>query len=372
MSGTRKTFLNRIKYLEKTKNIAHFYHFDNWEQKQFFYARINNRGRVVSPLDRVTLKQIPGSNLLALDFVADAFADMNYQYTQQVENNNLEPILGAKTLIPKRAYVNPVSLYQSHLEHLEQLFFKRYLNPHRNKINVFGDLVYYFMKFAEDISQDEPILFSCFVKSNKCPIHSTGLVLEVADVSHNTDEMKYKILKSKDFNFYTRMATRFGFVIPKHAPWTFVANLDSTIMFDYVRQYDVSSKANIMKEYFYECQGFDVDMLRKFLYDIYVNFSKANAVRKVNKICEDTNELKSVTRNIVRPSLRKVIAEYDAKKWLKIYLRLLMLENRIKVGKKTFEFYFEACYYLFEEEGFERAIDYAEMKLLKKRRDIFL
>lgn len=372
MSGTRKKFMDRVKYLEKTKDIAHFYHFDNWEQRQFFYARVNNNGRVVAPLDRVTLKQIPGSNLLALDFVADAFADMNYQYSQQVTNRNLEPILGARTLVPKKAYINPISLYQTHLEKLEEMFFVGYLNPHKNKINTFEDVVFYFMKFAKDIAAEEPILFSYFVKSNNCPIHCTGLVLETADTSHDVNQAKYQILNSKDFNFYTKMAARFGFVIPKHAPWTFVANLDSTIMFDYVRQYDVSDKESIMREYFYECQGFDIDMLRKFLYDIYVDFSRLNAVRRVNKICKETNKIKSITRNVLRPSLRKVIAQYNTRDWLKIYLQLLLVENRIKTSKKAFEFYFETCYYLFEYESFERSIDFAEMKLLKKRRDIFL
>ena len=126
MSGTRKKFLSRVEYYERTKNISHFYHFDNWEQKKFFYARINRSGRVVAPLDRVTLKQIPGSNLVALDFVVDAFADLNYQYTQQISRGTLTPILNSRTLTAKKAYINPVSLYQDHLKYLQNAFFENY------------------------------------------------------------------------------------------------------------------------------------------------------------------------------------------------------------------------------------------------------
>jgi len=372
MSGTRKIFLDRVKYLERTKEIAHFYHFNNWEQKKFFYARINPKGRVVAPLDRATLKQVPGSNLLALDFVADAFADMDQQYSQQIELGNLEPILGARRLVPKRAYINPVSLYQNHLNYLEELFFQNYLNRHKDKIFLFDDIMFYFMRFVEDVSREEPILFSYFVKSSKCPIHTTGLVLESAQSSHNDNSEKYKILNSKDFNFYTKMAARYGFVIPRHAPWTFVANLDSTIMFDYIRQYDVPDKKSVYREYFYECQGFDIDMIRKFLYDVYVQFSKVNAVKRVSKICEKSDKLKTVSRNVLRPPIRHVMSQYDSVYWLKVYLHLLMIENKAKIGKKTFDLYFRECYSLLQDESFEKAIDYAEMKMLKKRRDIYL
>ncbi len=372
MSKTRQKYLDRIKYLNNTKDIAHFYHFDNWDQNEFFYARVNKKGRIVAPLDRTTLKQIPGSNLLALDFVVDAFRDMDQQYAFQVADNNLEPILGARRLVAKRAYANPVSLYQEHLVFMQEMFFKKYLNPHRDKIKFFDDIVFYFMRFAEEMSRDQPILFSYFVKSSKCPIHATGLVLETAAESHNKDEMKYRILNSKDFNFYTKMAARFGFIIPRHAPWTFVANLDSTIMFDYIRQYDVSTKEQIMSEYFYECQGFDVDMLRKFLYDAYALFAKNNAVRRVTKICENSGKLKTKTRNVLRPSLSNVINQYNSRQWLHIYMRVLMLENRIKVSKKAFDLFFKDCYYIFDKQGFEAAIDFAEMKLLNKRKDILV
>ena len=103
--GTRGIYLDRLRYLEKTKQMAQLYNLDNWDEKEFFYARINKNGRVVAPLDRTTLKQLPGSDLFALDFVVDAFQDMNRQYTSEIAKG-LQPLASERTLLAKRAYKN--------------------------------------------------------------------------------------------------------------------------------------------------------------------------------------------------------------------------------------------------------------------------
>ncbi len=364
--GTRGIYLDRLRYLEKTKQMAQLYNLDNWDEKEFFYARINKNGRVVAPLDRTTLKQLPGSDLFALDFVVDAFQDMNRQYTSEIAKG-LQPLASGRTLLAKRAYKNPLTLYQEHLDSLEERFFDDYLEPFKNKINLFDDLLFYFMEFAKKIAREEPILYSSFVKSAKCPIHSTGLVIEVAKESHNEDAEKYNILSSKDFNFYTKMAARFGFVIPKHAPWSFIANLDSTSMFEYIKQYDVANKESVMDEYFYECVNYDIDLLRKFLYDVYVEFSRVNSVKSTVKIVNGKTRTK--TRNVLRPPLKKVISQHGYRKWFETYMKVLVVDNQIQISDNRFDSLFEKCYYVLNSLGFEHAIQYAEMKILDKRKD---
>jgi len=50
--GTRGIYLDRLRYLEKTKQMAQLYNLDNWDEKEFFYARINKNGRVVAPFGK--------------------------------------------------------------------------------------------------------------------------------------------------------------------------------------------------------------------------------------------------------------------------------------------------------------------------------
>jgi hypothetical protein len=140
-------------------------------------------------------------------------------------------------------------------------------------------------------------------------------------------------------------------------------------MFEYIKQYDVPSKDKVMEEYFYECHNYDVDLLRKFLYDVYIEFSRVNSVKSEISICEKTGKTKRKTRNVLRPPLKRVIAQHDFREWFEIYMKVLVVDNKIKISNNRFDSFFKDCYHILNQHDFETAIQFAEMKILDKRKD---
>ena len=66
--------------------------------------------------------------------------------------------------------------------------------------------------FIDDYAERYPILYSSFVGSSVCPMHSTGLMIELWDVAHNSDAEREAIIDSEQYSLFSEIAKEYGFV----------------------------------------------------------------------------------------------------------------------------------------------------------------
>lgn len=339
---------------------------DNWDKDQFFYARKNEKGRTIVPFDISTMTQLSDTKI-CFNFVADAFNDFKEHYREKVIGG-LEPFAGLSTLKAEKAYIKPLSLYLEHQKRLETIFLDKYLLPEQARVREFDDILQQFDRFLSDYADRYPIMYSSFVNSSLCPMHGTGLMLDFKRFSHNDDDERIELVNHPSFNLVSSIAKEYGFVIPKHAPWCIVANLDSHVMINYAIQYDALDKKQVLKEYFYECKDNDIDLMQGFLLNCYQSFLDESPRRSETRICKN-GRLKTKTEFRVRQDPKQILFGYSSNFWFRTYIEVLLKERKTKISKTRLDSLFKECYYVLEKYSFERAYHFAEMKILKSKPD---
>jgi hypothetical protein len=339
---------------------------DNWDQDQFFYARRNEKGRTIVPFDISTMTQLSDTKI-CFNFVADAFNDLKEHYREKV-NNGLLPYADLRTLKVEKAYIKPLSLYFEHQKRMETIFLDKYLIPSRSNVKGFEGVLQQFDRFLTDYAHRYPITYSSFVNSSLCPMHGTALLIDLKSAGHNDDDERRNLMDHPSFYFFADLVKEYGFVVPKHAPWCIVANLDSRIMINYAIQYDALDKKQVLDEYFYECKDNDIDLLQGFLLNSYESFLKEVPAISETRICKN-GRLKTTSEFRIRQDPGQILSGYSSSFWFRKYIEILLKEQRTKISTSKLDSLFKECYYMLEKYNFERAFSYAEMKILKRRID---
>ncbi len=372
-TSTKALYDKRANYYLKTE-AAPLDRMNNWAFDDFVYCRVNENRRIITPLEVTAATPFPppaDGTIFALDFVVDAFTEMSNYYSSNMAARNIRGLKGLRELKPTKGYKKSVDLYLSHTESLKDILFNKYLVPNRDEILTFQDYMKQFMKFIWAEAPNIPVLYSSFVYSPYCPMHSTGLVVEVAEENHNLNNYKYDLIFDQNFEFFANMATSFGFVIARHAPWMFVANLDSSEMHKYAMMYNIANPDifKIMDQYFYECKDFDIDLLRQLMYDSYYEFSIRTPARTDLSICKGKTQRTYVQPGVL--TIQEINSMYTKYDWMDLYFRVLIAEQGKDLNPQRYGLFFEQCKKIYDIKGFDTAIDFLEMRILKTREDIY-
>jgi hypothetical protein len=283
------------------------------------------------------MKKIPSSrNLYAMNFVVDAFNDMvNYVNTSCTvrgtnANSNITPLKAIK------AHLDPVSLYKAYFSSLytEFIFTENLeLSP---KIKNFKDFYNHFNRFLVKISKIRPITFSNFVATRFCSPLISGLVLEIAESSYSNDEDKInEILNDINFDFFAKGAARFGFKIDKHVPFRIIADIDSEVMIEYMKKYNIQNRNQLFSSQFIPAYILDARLLRQQIFLTYKLFISNNLEYEEYSQSKDCNFSK---RYFVGERQDIDITEYGIAVGLKEYIALIAelkyYENKIQEKNK--------------------------------------
>jgi len=366
MTDSKRKFLENLGYMREIQFEPSLESFDNRSPKHQMYGRIDSNGKSIAPLNHSAIEQIPGTEISALNFVVDAFVEFSAKYERLSH-----PIEGIPIIVAQRGYVNPLELYDRQLENLFSVIYSEYILPRKDSIKSLDQFVEVVLLAIKDYSHQSPVTYSRFVKSGLCPIHGTGLVIELMKASHSVDgiETKLKIINSPSFDAYANLAAQHGFSLMAHAPWALVANIKSRQMLEYASQY-VGVESDIQSSFYYNCRGFDLDKIKYSIGSWYDLLTAAHGETATYKICKDGSLLRGTTITSRTPA-SAAVAAYGDKKWFQLYVKILVLEEKINIPKTKLDRLLENCYSLLIKEGFERSMDYVERKILEIKTDIY-
>lgn len=366
MTKSRKMFYKNLQYLEDLLFVEGMDSFDTRSRTQSIYGKVDGSNKSIAPLSRSALSQIPGTDLQALNFVVDALVDFTSDY-QRLRH----PVEGISEIVPKRAYVNPLELYDRQLEMLFTSIYARKVEPQKENIRTFDQYVDIVLAAIQEYAEQVPIVYSSFVRSPLCPQRSSGLIVDLLNESHSTDgiPVKMSMIESPSFGAYVEIANKHGFTPMKHAPWSLVANIYSAEMIEYASQY-FGNDVNIQNSFYYNCRGFDLDKIREYVGRYYAILRGAHSEIVSYKVCKDGSLREKIT-SIPRKATTPAIAEYGEKKWFQLYIKIRMAEEKVTIPETKLDRLLENCYSLFVKEGFERAMDYADRKILERKTDIY-
>ena len=164
----------------------------------------------------------------AINFVMDEFTQMAIQFEKAVATGKISS---------NEKYLSNLKIYKSyqdpHLKYSE--YFDVYSNSivksMQEDINLFPFVT--FQQFVDRLFprlqkslRSFPFTKTGFVKSGYCSQLSSGLALEIADLSYSDDQSKINhFINSKNWNYFVKTCSSYGFIIDQDIPWRIVADI---------------------------------------------------------------------------------------------------------------------------------------------------
>ena len=242
-SGTKKTYKNRQLYDTVVVPDAIYGNVTakTWTSDRY-YGTINNKGNSVLPkltsLKSLSFVSDVSQTEYALDFVADAWFDFATRLKQLADENIIyRDSPWAKPVIVK-AWQPISSLYDGYMrDEVYPVFYDNFMNSNNNdsKTRNFTDFVDRMNDFLQSfIKVRGPITLSGFMESNKAPVYSSGLIIEISSERYDNDRSKSTDFIDANFPLVSRIASQYGFLIDKNIPWRLVADLSNPVMIEYM------------------------------------------------------------------------------------------------------------------------------------------
>ncbi len=325
------------------------------QRKHLFYGRVDNVGDAII-LDDSNLESIYGGRKathFAVDFVCDAFHDMkkNVNRVGTAGLINRDGLYSPKLRVAKAWSSGDLDTrYRSHIDQMYTNFVDSYLNKSRRfeAINNFQDFVREFLRYSIRIIDKFPLTKTGFITTVHASPYSSGLMIDIASegfgLQDNAKVLKY--ISDPNFFFFVNEVKKFGFMIDKNAPWRLVYNLASGLVDKksagtltgaqkYMSNKGVSYE-NIFQTYYRKAYLDELLNIRnKFmeLYTIfYTQFSTYEAI--------DRDRCNGQTKTIrIERSQPPVDGPEMNEYWLKILLKIRLLESGFLHTPENFDFY---------------------------------
>ena len=284
--------------------------------------------------------EIGGSNVSAANFVVQAFKDMKIKFDDDLRKGKISAdSVALGDLEVKRGFVDPRQLY-SELQIKKKQEFMSYVTSNNllNKIVDFESFVKIYMSFAEMTAADEPFTQTMHLLTTDNSVLSSGLAFEIYEGNYDDDEIKAELFyKDPNFEYLKNLAYSHGFVIDKHIPWRFVADLESPNMLPYIEAELVLAGGLAVLFLMYTRSSFeDLNNMSSMMIDTYNTIANSRPVSRV-KEPSATASLRSTQSVFAKCKKRKTIvrrtisveqaAKFPNSYWIDKYVKIRKLET---------------------------------------------
>jgi len=296
----------------------------NIHYEKQFYGKVDTKQSPVMVKDLNFLKNIPGSDVMALDFVTEAFIDLQKHFNKAMAFNRITKFGNLSNgIVPVRGYADVNLLYADYLGGIyDTLVSYLFTTNNDRKIKKYTDFLQEFFHFIDIISGETVFSRTAFIKSRLCPVNSSGLVIDISDDSFSDDDVRDSWIEDPNFNFYRNAAIKFGFLLDRSAPWRLYANIASVEMQKYWgsqtdsaphRQMLMQSPggaSNLFDVYFIRPHNYELEQFEATLIYFYERFARENPSFRISEVradrsCVDQTAVKEdlvVRENIASPT----------------------------------------------------------------------
>ena len=227
----RQNFYQRLRYKNFVDSLDGKLIDTLYNKKTALYGKINLENEVTAYLGSAkTMKEFSGLNpgVYVLNFVHDAFMGFREEYLNLESRSVIDFPPFLKGMVPVRGHESFEEKYGNYITFTAATYVSRLEDD--ATIQNFRDFITAFKKTAKRETQQFPITKSGFALSRFNEVSTTGLVIELANLSYDVDTKKGEILQSPECECYINVANRHGFMIDAHAPWRLYADLENPVM----------------------------------------------------------------------------------------------------------------------------------------------
>ena len=298
--------------------------------EKFLYGRVNRLYvPIIASNETVSVKNIKSSHsqntTMALEFVVDAFEALCRQFQKHILTGNIstnEQFLS--DINAHSGYVSPNKLYDKQVALFIQAF-KEIVNERKIRFSNFDEFINKIMPYITQTIKKNPITLSGFVKSRFCPITSTGLAINVSNLTPVNDVLKVAhFYESTNWQFYLNTCQSYGFTVDRNNPSVIVADIASAEMLEYARAYGIFSTDDILNMAYKPAHHDYLEKLKVIFFKMYSSL-------KVKHYHVETFITPSLSRHVkVKPinyTYEKFINEYNDEYFINLYCNIRFLEE---------------------------------------------
>ncbi len=258
---------------------------DTWYDKQY-YGKVDKVQNTIlvdeNKMQAVAAGAVP--NILALDFVAEAFDALAVHMRSSVQMNACDPA-GSSVLTRLTAhvgYTNPRPVYAEYLNTVYQAF-EQATPRYTDKIIDFSSFVASFVPYLKQVASFVPITLTNYMLTNTISNFCSGLTVGIVNAPYDNDNYKYTdFISDPNYNFYVRAAKKFGFIVNKNAPWLLTADLFSDAALAYLQRYGSTAtdappnEETFFEDYYSRAYLHDLTLLEQFIVNSYRSYVLKN------------------------------------------------------------------------------------------------
>jgi hypothetical protein len=334
------------------QNLTNF----NFAEKHL-YGRVSRRFVPIVPANYMAtlsnLKTTAGDpTIQALNFVVDAFNDLNSQFEKCIMTKSISPSQRfLSTLKAYKGYENPRSLYHTHFtEYMQTLGSEFKLN--KADILNFNQFILRLMPSLQSAARKIPFTYPAFVKSNYCPISVSGLSVEIADLDPTNDLEKItNFHNSLNWEYFLNACREYGFMVDELIPWRLVADIGSPFMVKYAAQYGLPNTNQILNYAYEPATTSYLDVFKQYMLQLY-NLSTEKFIYKP-QLCTSagTSVLMSAPTYTTKIKRQKPMqytwealnSKYDDLYFFKLYATIRFFEEESSFSEQERMFLIDDC-----------------------------
>ncbi len=224
-----------------------------------------------------------------------------------------------------------------------------------------------------------PLTHTAYTKSKFCPMSTSGLVIEIADLKYENDQEKVNaFMASRNWQFFLNACNTYGFRVDLNVPWRLVADIGAPEVRQRAARYGIGGTINntgdLLNAYYRPVHAAYFQRFPNEMYNLY------NAIRyetyTVPIACEDSEwkvtkkgkVWKLADGQMAPPRRHKLVVSRDYTReefvkefpityFLDYYLRIRLLEDESRLPQAQQDQLISQCHSRFKSHGPGRALE---------------
>jgi len=371
---------------------------DLWYDKNL-HGKLNHDGDIVhlSETNLKTYKSISGDLVEGVDFVVDAFTDLQKHFLSARATSMLNTNSGKEDIVNMQAHFGWTSVHTAYNSYLKDMYnvlvsdwFSKNITGRclQTRSHTIRDLPSYTKAVLELLIENNGRAFlskSAFICSNFLSPMASGLCIEITKRGqHHSDPDKSTWINDPNFQFYKSSAQNHGFMLDGNAPWRLIADINHPVMQTYMETYGVTAE-NLFQKYYYQTFRYDIDELKDWFAGSYHAYAQAYPVfalpqtttvaglpvtrpRLVSRWKAHEPSDKSITSKEISDFY---VAPQGDEYWLELYYFIRLRELGVPLEPTKFNRTVKKIIQVYKHFGLDKAQEYVSM-LIKNTRTEFL
>ena len=272
-------YYQRTLYEEKIYPATAAWPIELWYEKQLYgkVDRSQNTVHTTGPaLQPILAANVP--NLFALGPVVRAFE----AFAQHMRKANIMGVAYDRgnpkmyDIQAHRAFMNPVEKYNAYLQGVYQVYYDLFTPEQNQKVLAFPSFVEDYKAYLLGVVRTYPVTQTNFFLTPNVSPFATGLAISIDSGDCGDDNYKYvNYLNDPNYDFYTKAAKKFGFIVNRNAPWILWADISSSAFLVNLQYYylpdapQAVNKDTFFESFYTPTWRSDIGRLRSAFVDSY-------------------------------------------------------------------------------------------------------